>query len=68
MTDIPFQDRLFCSINEAAVATGASRAKVYEWVRNGTIRAVRIDPRGRTKILVASLLELSKRDSEGAAP
>jgi excisionase family DNA binding protein len=61
MTDIPFRDRLFCSINEAAEATGTSRAKVYEWLRAGTVRGVRIDEGGRTKILVASLLELAER-------
>jgi excisionase family DNA binding protein len=61
MTDIPFQDRVFCTINEAAEATGSSRSKIYEWLRAGTLRAVRLD--GRTKVVVASLLELAERDT-----
>jgi excisionase family DNA binding protein len=66
VTDIiPFRDRLYCSINEAAQAVGASRSKIYEWLRTGKIRAVRLD--GRTKILVASLVELAERDTGAAA-
>jgi excisionase family DNA binding protein len=59
MTDtyVPFKERILCSINEAADATGASRSKIYEWAKAGRIRTVRID--GRTKIVIASLLELA---------
>jgi hypothetical protein len=64
MTDIPFRDRLLCSINECATALGASRSKVYEPLRAEKIRSVRLD--GRTKVVVASLLELAERDT-GAA-
>jgi excisionase family DNA binding protein len=64
MTDIPFTQRILCSINEAAEAVGASRSKVYEWIRVGKIRGVRVD--GRTKIIIASLLELAERDGAAA--
>jgi excisionase family DNA binding protein len=60
MTDIPFRDRVLCSINEAAEVTGASRSKVYEWIKDQRLRTVRLD--GRTKVLVASLLELADHD------
>jgi hypothetical protein len=59
MSGVPFRDRVLCSINEAAAATGASRSKVYQWIKDGRIR--------RTKIIIASLLELAARDSEAAA-
>jgi excisionase family DNA binding protein len=60
MTDIPFQDRVFCTINEAAEATGASRSKIYEWIKDQRLRAVRLD--GRTKVVVASLVALADHD------
>jgi excisionase family DNA binding protein len=60
MTDIPFRERIFCTINEAAQATGSGRSKIYELIKAERIRTVRID--GRTKVVVASLLELG---SEG---
>jgi excisionase family DNA binding protein len=58
---VPFKDRIFCSINEAAAATGASRSKIYEWLKSGRIRSTRLD--GRTKIQVSSLLELAAREA-----
>jgi excisionase family DNA binding protein len=61
MTDIPFRERIFCTINEAAQATGSGRSKIYELIKAERIRTVRID--GRTKVVVASLLELG---GEGA--
>jgi excisionase family DNA binding protein len=63
ITYVPFKDRILCSINEAAAATGASRSKIYQWLKDGRIRTVRID--GRTKVLVESLLNLGR---EGTAP
>lgn len=67
MTDpvVPFRDRVFCSINQACEATGSSRSKMYEWIRDGRVRTVRLD--GRTKIVIASLLELAERDTGAAA-
>jgi excisionase family DNA binding protein len=62
MTDIPFRDRVLCSINEAAEATGSSRSKIYEWIRDQRIRVVRLD--GRTKVLVSSLLDLGQADPQ----
>jgi excisionase family DNA binding protein len=66
MTDIPFRDRVFCTINEAAEATGSSRSKIYEWIRHQRIRVVRMD--GRTKVVIASLLELAERDTGAVTP
>jgi excisionase family DNA binding protein len=53
---IPFRERIYCTINEAAEATGSGRSKIYELIKAERIRTVRID--GRTKVVVASLLEL----------
>jgi excisionase family DNA binding protein len=61
MTDIPFRDRIYCTINEAAQATGSGRSKIYELIKAARIRTVRID--GRTKILVESLLNLGREDA-----
>jgi excisionase family DNA binding protein len=60
MADIPFRERIFCTINEAAQATGSGRSKIYELIKAARIRTARID--GRTKVVVACLLEL------GSAP
>jgi excisionase family DNA binding protein len=61
MADIPFRDRIYCTINEAAQATGSGRSKIYELIKAARIRTVRID--GRTKVVVASLLELGSEDA-----
>jgi excisionase family DNA binding protein len=50
---IPFRER-YCTINEAAEATGSGRSKIYELIKAARIRTVRID--GRQKVVVASLL------------
>jgi excisionase family DNA binding protein len=65
ITYVPFKDRVLCTINEAAAATGASRSKVYQWIKDGRIRSTRLD--GRTKVVIESLLELAARDSEATA-
>jgi excisionase family DNA binding protein len=62
MSDIPFRERIFCSINEGAAVIGVSRSKFYEMLKDERIRTVRID--GRQKVVVASLYELG---GEGAA-
>jgi excisionase family DNA binding protein len=62
MKSIPFRERFYCSINEACEAIGFGRSKLYGLIKNERIRTVRID--GRTKIVVASLLELG---GDGAA-
>jgi len=61
MADIPLRERIFCTINEAAQATGSGRSKIYELIKAGRIRTIRID--GRTKILVESLLNLGREDA-----
>jgi excisionase family DNA binding protein len=58
---IPFRERIYCTINEAAEATGSGRSKIYELIKAERIRTVRID--GRTKILVESLLNLGREDA-----
>jgi excisionase family DNA binding protein len=58
---IPFRERIYCTINEAAQATGSGRSKIYELIKAGRIRTIRID--GRTKILVESLLNLGREDA-----
>ncbi|OLB78059.1 MAG: hypothetical protein AUI16_04450 [Alphaproteobacteria bacterium 13_2_20CM_2_64_7] len=64
MSDIPFRDRVLCSINEAAAAAGVSRSKIYQWLASGKIRAVKVDDDGRTKIVIASLLKLAEGSHE----
>jgi excisionase family DNA binding protein len=61
MKSIPFRERFYCSINEACEAIGFGRSKLYDLIKNERIRTIRID--GRTKIVVASLLELGGDDS-----
>jgi excisionase family DNA binding protein len=41
--------RLLYRVTEAAVALGLSRAKVYELISSGALRAVRIDGARRIK-------------------
>jgi excisionase family DNA binding protein len=65
MKSIPFCERFFCSINEACEAIGFGRSKLYDLIKNGRIRTIRID--GRTKIVVASLLELGGDGAGDAA-
>jgi hypothetical protein len=65
MKSIPFRERFYCSINEGCQAIGFGRSKIYQLIKAGRIRTIRID--NRTKIVVASLLELAARDSEAAA-
>jgi excisionase family DNA binding protein len=64
-TTLPFREQIFCSINQACQATGSSRSKIYEWIKAGRIRTIRIDD--RTKVVVASLLELSDGPKSTAA-
>jgi hypothetical protein len=56
MADIPFRERIFCTINEAAQATGSGRSKIYELIKAARIRTVRI-------VLVESLLNLGSEDA-----
>jgi excisionase family DNA binding protein len=64
MTDIPLRDRLYLTVNDAALAVGVSRSKIYEWIREKRIRVVRLD--GRSKIAVAELLAFCERDGAAA--
>jgi hypothetical protein len=54
--DIPFKDRLTCSVGEAATATSLSRAKIYMLINEGRLQSVHVDK--RNLISVPSLLQL----------
>jgi excisionase family DNA binding protein len=61
--NIPFAQRLTCTILEACEATGLGRTKLYDLIGAGHLDTVAI---GRRRlVLVSSLLELIKTDSAG---
>jgi excisionase family DNA binding protein len=62
---IDIRQKILCTVNEGAAAISVSRSKAYQLIRSGRIRVVRMD--GRTKVVVASLLELAERDTGAAA-
>lgn len=55
-TNIPFRERISCTITEACVASGIGRTKLYEAMRDGRLESVKVD--NRRLVLVASLLRL----------
>ena len=57
--------RLLYRVSEAALALGLSRAKVYELINSGVLRAVRID--GARRIRAADLEAFVASLSEEAA-
>jgi hypothetical protein len=62
MSDIPFKDRLSCTINEARAATGIGRSTLYLEIGAGRLESTCV--RGRRVVLVPSLLRLlGARDS-----
>ena len=56
MSNIPFAQRLACTIDEACQATGIGRTKLYEEISAGRIESVTIGK--RRLVLVPSLLRL----------
>ena len=56
MSNIPFAQRLACTIDEACRATGIGRTKLYEEISAGRIESVTIGK--RRLVLVPSLLRL----------
>ena len=56
MSNIPFAQRLACTIDEACQATGIGRTRLYEEISAGRIESVTIGK--RRLVLVPSLLRL----------
>jgi hypothetical protein len=56
MNAIPFRDRISCTIDEACVATGIGRTKLYEEISAGRVETRKIGK--RTLVVVKSLLKL----------
>jgi hypothetical protein len=54
--NIPFRERISCTIPEACAATGLSRSKLYEEIGGGRVQVSKVG--GRTLVLVDSLERL----------
>jgi hypothetical protein len=54
--NVPFRERISCTIAEACTATGLSRSKLYEEIGANRVRVSRSC--GRTLILIDSLVHL----------
>ena len=67
-TNIPFRERISCTITEACAASGIGRTKLYEAMGDGRLETVKVD--NRRLVLVASLLRMlgSEHAGEGTAP
>lgn len=57
--NVPFQERLSCSVSDACLALGCGRTKLYELIAQGTLQTVRIG--NRRMIKISSLLALTSR-------
>jgi hypothetical protein len=58
--NIPFRERVSCTIPEACNATGLGRSKLYEEIQLKRVRTVKIGK--RTLVVVASLVSLIEDD------
>jgi excisionase family DNA binding protein len=54
--NIPFRDRISCTIPEACAATGLGRTKIYEEIAVGRLRTTKVGT--RTLVIVASLVAM----------
>jgi hypothetical protein len=54
--NIPFRDRISCTIPEACAATGLGRTKIYEEIAAGRVQTSKVGT--RTLILVQSLVAM----------
>jgi predicted DNA-binding transcriptional regulator AlpA len=54
--NIPFRDRISCTIPEACAATGLGRTKIYEEISAGRVQTSKVGT--RTLILVESLVAM----------
>jgi excisionase family DNA binding protein len=52
-SDVPFRERISCTIAEACVATGLGRTKLYELIKQKRISTIKVG--ARTLINVGSL-------------
>jgi excisionase family DNA binding protein len=52
--DVPFRDRISCTVAEACVATGLGRTKLYELIKQKRISTIKVG--ARTLINVRSLV------------
>jgi len=55
-TNVPFLERLSCSVLEAEKATNISRARLYEWIKDGRLESRKSG--GRRVVLLRSLKQL----------
>jgi excisionase family DNA binding protein len=56
MSNIPFRERISCTVPEACVATGLGRTKLYEEIAAGRIETCKVGK--RVLVLVSSLENL----------
>jgi predicted DNA-binding transcriptional regulator AlpA len=65
--NIPFRDRISCTIPEACAATGLGRTKIYEEISAGRVQTSKVGT--RTLIIVESLVAMidSNASSQRAA-
>ena len=54
--NVPFRERISCTIPEACAATGLSRSKLYEEISANRVRVSKTC--GRTLVLIDSLVHL----------
>ena len=64
MAEIPFNQRITCSVEQAIQASNLSRTTIYEATKAGRIASTRVA--GRRLIFVASLLEFLESGVEAA--
>jgi excisionase family DNA binding protein len=55
-TNVPFRERISCTVDEACSATGLGRAKLYEEIAAGRVEVRKVGR--RTLVLVPSLERL----------
>jgi excisionase family DNA binding protein len=53
MSEIPFEQRLTCTIPEACDATGIGRTKLYELISDGSLEAISV---GRRRLITVKSL------------
>jgi hypothetical protein len=65
MAQVPFWERIGCSVNEAIAASSIKRTKIYELLADNRLKSTLVD--GRRVISVASLRQLIEGESLRAA-
>ncbi len=64
MTDIPFRERVTCTVPEALRVTGLGRTKLYELINRESLRTLKI---GRRRLIVVESL-LALIPTQGTEP